>query len=182
MLILNLTGSAHGLMVLAVVSPQYPAQPYGERARPAERRAGGGETGQHPAGQGAQPCEAGLRGAEEAAWRWPERGGRHEDAAPAGTCGTGDLIYIHAYIATYRCTLSLYTRVRVQSCGSWHKSISFSLGDHYVLDISQRNGVRRACRHLSKQAFKLNKWLEHGSFSASLSNKQSEGQIMKCLQ
>lgn len=67
MLILNPAGSTHGLMVLAVVSPQYAAQPSGERACPAERRAGGGETGQHPAGQGAQPREAGLRGAEEAA-------------------------------------------------------------------------------------------------------------------
>lgn len=48
-------------------SPQYTAQPSGERAQPAERGAGGAETGQHPAGQGAQPCEAGLRGAQEAA-------------------------------------------------------------------------------------------------------------------
>lgn len=54
-------------MVLAVVSLQYTAQPSGERARPAERGAGGDEAGQHPAGQGAQPCEAGLRRAQEAA-------------------------------------------------------------------------------------------------------------------
>lgn len=67
MLILNTAGSAHGLTLLSVVSPQYAAQPSGERARPTERRAGGGETGQHPAGPGAQPREAGLRGAEEAA-------------------------------------------------------------------------------------------------------------------
>ncbi len=67
MLILYMASSAHGLMVLAVVSPQYAAQPSGERACPAERGAGGSETGQHPAGQGAQPREAGLRGAEEAA-------------------------------------------------------------------------------------------------------------------
>lgn len=67
MLILNMAGSAHGLMVLAAVSPQHAAQPSGQRTRPAERRAGGGETGQHPAGQGAQPCETGLRGAEKAA-------------------------------------------------------------------------------------------------------------------
>lgn len=75
MLILNMAGSANSLMVLAVVSPQYTAQPSGKRARPAERGAGGGETGQHPAGQGAQPRETGLRGAEEAARRRPERGG-----------------------------------------------------------------------------------------------------------
>lgn len=62
-------------MVLAVVSPQHAAQPPGERACPAEGGAGGGEAGQHPAGQGAQPREAGLRGAEEAARRRPERGG-----------------------------------------------------------------------------------------------------------
>ena len=72
-------------MLLAAPSPpQHAAQPSGERARPAERRAGGGETGQHPAGPRAQPREAGLRGAEEAARRRPEGGGRHEDAAPAG--------------------------------------------------------------------------------------------------
>lgn len=67
MLILNMAGSGHGLMVHAVVSPQYAAQPSGERASPAEGGTGGGEAGQHPAGQGAQPREAGLRGAEEAA-------------------------------------------------------------------------------------------------------------------
>lgn len=70
-----MAGSAHGLMALAVVSPQYAAQPSGERACPAERGARGGETGQHPAGQGAQPRETGVRGAEEAARRRPEGGG-----------------------------------------------------------------------------------------------------------
>lgn len=55
-----MAGSAQSQMVLAVVSPQYAAQPPGERAQPAERGAGGGETRQHPAGQGAQPHETGL--------------------------------------------------------------------------------------------------------------------------
>ncbi len=62
-----MAGGAHRLKVLAVLSPQYAAQPSGGRTGPAERGAGGVETGQHPAGQGAQPREAGLRGAEEAA-------------------------------------------------------------------------------------------------------------------
>ena len=73
MLILSMAGSAQSQMVLAVVSPQYAAQPPGERAHPTERGAGGCETRQHPAGQGAQPHEAGLRGAEEATRRRPER-------------------------------------------------------------------------------------------------------------
>lgn len=67
MLILKIAGSTHGLIVPILLSPQYTAQPSGERAHPAERGARGAETGQHPAGQGAQPCETGLRGAQEAA-------------------------------------------------------------------------------------------------------------------
>lgn len=78
--------------VIQILSPQYAAWPSGGGACTVQGGTGGGETGQHPTGEREQPHQAGLWGAEEAAWWWPERGGWHEVATEAGT-----LVYCQSF-------------------------------------------------------------------------------------